>query len=211
MNFGEIKQRNKTPSATLIVPVSAFADAWSGKPAEPICTGLRLLSNEDRQKARKVAEDQSWELHPGGGDGWLECYNDAVKRQVVALALCDPNDVTKASDTFPYAEDTVLVALTVRGTQLIFDAVEQLEIDQSQLEAPADRATLLRLSDLLTRVDVAALNGRLARRITAMLDELRPLVADGHLVDAASVDDAGDEATIVIGKKRVVGSGLGAR
>ncbi len=209
MNFGEAKQRNKAPSATLVLPLNAFADRWSGKPAEPVCVGLRLLSNEDRQKARKVAEDQSTELHPGGGDGWIECYNDAVKRQVAALAMCDPNDSTKPSQTFPWAEDLVLTALSVSGTQLVFDAVEQHEIDQSPLERAADQATLLRLANLLESVDYTMLNGRLSRRVSAMLDELEEIAAKNGLVDDVVVDDAGNEAPIVIGKKNVVDGALG--
>lgn len=210
MNFSAVKRRNKSPSATLVVPLSAFADAWSGKPSEPICVGLRLLSNEDRQKARKVAEEMATELHPRGGDGWIECYNDAVRRQAVALALCDPNDVTQPSQAFPYAEDTVLVALTASGTQKIFDAVEQHEIDQSPLERAADQATLLRLARLLERVDFALMNGRLSRRVSAMLEEIEALV-DDDLVDDPRVDDSREEGAVVVGKQGVIRGRVGAR
>ncbi len=209
MNFADVKQRSKTPGATKIVPLNAFADGWSGKPAEPICVGLRLLSNEDRQKARKVAEDTATELHPRGGDGWIECYNDAVKRQAVALALCDPNDVSKSSESFPYAEDTVTVALTISGTELLFGAVEQLEIDSSPLERAADQSTLLRLSYLLDKLDFTQLNGRLSRRLTVMLEEIEPLVDDSDLVDSYAVHDASNERPIVIGKQALVGGANG--
>lgn len=195
MNFADAKAQIKTPSASLVVPLEAFADAWTGKPAAPVCVGLRLLSNEDRQKARVVAEGQAIEMHPRGGDGWIECYNDAVKRQAVALAICDPNDVTRSHETFPYAEDIVLIALTTRGTDLIFDAVEQHEIDQSPLEQRATPATLKRLSRLLPLVESSALSGRLSRRITSMLEEV------ATLVDPGLVDDASDELPLVVGKQ----------
>lgn len=209
MNFAEAKARNKTPGATLVLPLTAFADDWVGKPDAPVCVGLRLLSEEDRRKARHVAEKQATEFHPMGGDGWIECYNDAAKRQVAALAMCDPNDVTRPSELFQLAEDQVQAAFTVRGTQLVFDAVEQHEIDSSPLEHAADEAALQRLARLLALVDVAAINGRLSRRITCMLAEVELLV-DEDLVDAAAVDDPGDERPIIIGKKRLVGGAVGS-
>jgi hypothetical protein len=209
VNFTEAKARNTTPGATLILKLTVFADDYSGKPSASVCVGLRLLSEEDRRKARHVAEKQASELHPAGGDGWTECYNDAVKRQVAALAMCDPNDVTKPHELFPYAEDQVLTAFTVRGTQYVFDAVEQHEIDSSPLERLADEATLHRLAKLLLLVDIATLNGRLGRRISAMLDEVEGLVDAPESVDGAAVDDASDERPIVIGKKRLVGGAVG--
>ena len=209
MNFTEAKERNKAPSRTRTLPLSVFADAWVGKPATPICVGLRLLSEDDRRKARKTAEEQASEFHPMGGDGWVECFNDAVKRQVAALAMCDPNDCTKPHDTFRYAEDQVLAAFTVSGTQFVFDAVEQLEIDSSPLERLADRESLARLARCLLAVDPAALNGRLSRRLTCMLDELEPLVDESVLVEPGAVDDPSDEVAIVIGKKRLVGGAPG--
>ncbi len=209
MNFTQAKERNKTPSRTLVLPLSCFADDWAGKPDSPICVGLRLLSEDDRRKARKTAEDQATEFHPLGGDGWIECFNDAVKRQVAALAMCDPNDVTQPSETFRYAEEQVLAAFTIRGTQFVFDAVEQLEIDSSPLERLADREALDRLAKVLGLVDPEALNGRLSRRVSCMLDELAPLVDEAVLVQAGAVDDPSDEGTIFIGKKRLVGGAVG--
>lgn len=200
MNFADAKARSKTPGATLVLPLSCFADEWVGKPTGPVCVGLRLLSEEDRRKARHVAEQQATELHPAGGDGWIECYNDAAKRQVAALGMCDPNDCTKPSELFPIAEDQVLTALTIGGTELIFSAVEQLEIDSSPLEALATRETLTRLARLLPHVNLASLNGRLGRRISAMLDEIEPLV------DSALVDDASDELPVsVVSEQGLVG------
>lgn len=209
MNFTEAKERNKTPSRTLILPLTCFADDWAGKPPSPICVGLRLLSEDDRRKARKTAEEQATEFHPYGDDGWIECFNDGVKRQVAALAMCDPNDVTQPSETFRYAEEQVLAAFTVNGTQLVFDAVEQLEIDSSPLERLADRDVLVRLAKVLGLVDPAALNGRLSRRISCMLDEVEPLIDEAALVKAGVVDDPRDEGAIVIGKKRLVSGAVG--
>lgn len=203
MNFAQAKALNVTPSATLVLPPNVFASEWPMRPNEPVCVGLRLLSEDDRRKARKVAEDQASELH-STSDNWIECFNDAVKRQVAALAMCDPNDVTKPSSLFPYAEDQVLGALTVSGTQYIFDAVEQHEIDMSPLEQAATQATLSRLAALLPLVDFATLSGRLSRRISCMLEEIESLV--GHeLVETGAVDDARDELPIVVGAKRQVG------
>jgi hypothetical protein len=207
VNFTDAKARDKRPSATLLLPLSAFADAWTGKPASPICVGLRLLSEADRVNARKSAEERAGELHPNGGDGWIECYNDAAKRFVAALSMCDPNDATRPHETFRYAEDQVVAAFTIGGTQLVFDAVEQLEIDLSPLERLADREVLVRLSRVLLHLNPKHMNGRLSRRVSCMLDELEPLVDE--LVESSPVDDAGDEAPIVIGKKRLVSGTLG--
>lgn len=203
MNFGEAKSRVRTPGATLVLPLSCFADDWLNKPDAPVCVGLRLLSEEDRRKARHVAEQQASELHPAGGDGWIECYNDGAKRQVAALAMCDPNDVTRPSELFPYAEDQVLAALTISGTEFIFSAVEQLEIDSSPLEQLATAQTLTRLARLLPLVNPANLNGRLGRRISAMLEEVE------GLVDPSLVDDASDEVPAVVSEQGVVRGALG--
>jgi hypothetical protein len=204
VNFAEAKERIRTPGATLVLPLSCFADEWVGKPDAPVCVGLRLLSEEDRRKARHVAEQQATELHPAGGDGWIECYNDAAKRQVAALGMCDPNDCTRPSELFPVAEDQVLGALTVSGTEFIFGAVEQLEIDSSPLEALATKETLARLAKLLPLVDLSRLNGRLGRRISAMLDEVE------GLVDASAVDDTSNELPVsVVSEQALVGGTRG--
>jgi hypothetical protein len=205
VNFGEAKARIRAPGATLVLPLSCFADEWVSKPDGPVCVGLRLLSEEDRRKARHVAEQQATELHPAGGDGWIECYNDGAKRQVAALGMCDPNDCTRPSELFPVAEDQVLAALTISGTEFIFGAIEQLEIDSSPLEALATRETLVRLARLLPLVDLTRLNGRLGRRISAMLDEVE------GLVDAGAADDASDELQVpVVSEQGLVGGTDGA-
>ena len=130
----------KAPARTLLVPVDCFADAWDGKPEEPVCVGLRLIAAADIFTARAEAQKVAFRTHPQPEDeeGRLEAYNDALMRWAVARGTCDPNFIREPPELWRgMREDIVFEALTPEGVRFIYDALERhcLEMSPSQPEA----------------------------------------------------------------------------
>lgn len=140
--FSEIVSAQRAPGRTIKAEPWVFADEWPDKPNEPVCFGIRLMSESDKSKARAVAEELADALHEDGRHArnpeklgnWVDAYNDALIRQVAALGVCDPNDVTTVHGLLPYAEDQVRVALTSAGARWLFDQIEQYEIEISSVD-----------------------------------------------------------------------------
>jgi hypothetical protein len=191
--FSQAVKDKRAPGATLVLEPWVFADEWSGKPSDDVCVGLRLLSDGDKTKARKTAEELADSVHPDRGANWVECFNDCVQRQVDALGICDPNDVRKSHELLPYAEDQVMEALSSKGSRFIFERIERYEIAASPLGVMADREVLDRLVKVLPHVEPELVAPGLRRLISYVLEELE-LVADDS-VDASAVDDAGNEVS----------------
>lgn len=207
MNFAQAKAARKKPGTTLVLPLWVFADSWEDKPEAPVCVGLRLLAENDKIQARALAAKAANDRHPEHGADWTDCYNDAIQLQLVALGMCDPNDVRQPAELFPYAEDQVAFRLTSKGAAFIFQAIQRYEVATCLIGALATADDLQRLTAMLAHVDLAALSPAQSRTIPFLIELLEPLV--GELVDASSVDDAGDEDAIVIGKQRVVSGNVG--
>jgi hypothetical protein len=131
----------------MVLPRSAFADVWSGKPAGDVAIGLRVLSEADVQTARAEAAKLAVELHPEDGDDRIDAFNDALVRWAVARGTTDPNDVRRPY--FEAAEDTVRDALTSHGALAVYEALERLTIETSPLEPPASNDDLHSLADVL--------------------------------------------------------------
>ena len=138
------------PSRTLVLPPSIFASEWEQRPKDAVVVGLRLMPDAEEQTARGEALRFAAELHPDFGDDWLDAYNDALLRWIVARGICDPNDVHKASDVLPMAEDQVRHALTSSGVRYIFDAIERMHIETSPIFEPADSDEVMGLVARLT-------------------------------------------------------------
>lgn len=200
MNFGEAVAASGMPGTTLLLEPWVFADEWDSKPDAAVCVGLRLLADKEKSKARFTAEELADQLHPQrDAINWVDAYNDALMRQIAALAVCDPNDVRKPAEVLPMAELTVSDALTSRGARFIFESVAQYEIQASPIGEEASAETLQRLGALLQHTDTEVLPPGLRRLLAHVTDELDDRF--GHLVDgAAGVDHAGDEVPIIIGK-----------
>lgn len=167
----------KRPGRTIVLEPWVFADDWGGKPATAICVGLRLMSEADKGRARNEAEKIAFELHARGGPNWVDAFNDALVRFVVAFGICDPNDVERPSEILPLAEDQVRRALTARGARFIFDAVHRYEVETSALAPEADDADLDELGTRIEAGEIERLTGAsraLARRfLRYALDEIR--------------------------------------
>lgn len=131
------------------MPVSAFAEDWESRPRAPVCVGLRLMSDGDKSKARAEAEHLASELHSDGGELAIEAYNDALMRQIVALAICSPNDATIPSELFPSAEEQVRVAITSEGAKLVFQEYLKYEVESSPIHPEATNDELVELAVLI--------------------------------------------------------------
>jgi hypothetical protein len=159
--------------------------------------GLRLLADSEKTKARLTAEELADQVHPQRGPNWIDSFNDALIRQVVALALCDPNDVKKPFDLMPFPESDVSDAFTSRGAALVFEAIDSYEINSSPIGIAADRPELDKLAHLVRLVDPKRLPMPLRRMIGHVVGELDQLV-DEDSVDAAGINDTGNEVAPVV-------------
>jgi hypothetical protein len=149
------EQLARKPARLLTLEPWVFADMWERKPTTPVCVGLRLMSEQNKSRARAEAEKIALGLHPRGGPNWTEAYNDALMRFLCAFSICDPNDVEKAHELLPMAEEEVRVALTSLGTRFIFDAVDKFETEVSPL---TPEATDEELTELVAAMNDGALD-----------------------------------------------------
>lgn len=145
-----ITSKARPPGRTLVLEPWVFADEWPKKPKEAVCVGLRMMSEADKSKARAEADRVAWELHPNGGPNWIDAFNDCLMRQVAALGICDPNNVTKATEVLPFAEDEVRTALTSKGAEFIFFSIDVFEVESSAIEPEIDEEEIDEFVDLLT-------------------------------------------------------------
>lgn len=150
--FAKLKEQPHPPGRTLILEPWVFADDWEDKPRETVCVGLRLMSEADKSKARGEAEKLADELHRERNLNWLDAFNDCLIRQVAALGICSPNDVTKPFDLLTFAEEQVRIALTSRGAAFIFEAIQRYDIESSPLSPEITDEEIAELSGLLGSV-----------------------------------------------------------
>lgn len=184
-SFTQLAAKRRAPGKTIVLPLAVFADKWDRCPDSPVCVGLRQMSEGDKTKARGEAERLADEVHPRGGPDWVDCYNDALMRQVAALGICDPNDVKRPSDLLPFAEEEVRFALTSFGARFIFEELQRYEIEVSPLESEATDEELARLVMLLEG-HAHALTGPHRRLLRAILEELDLEVGEVDVVESAA-------------------------
>lgn len=209
MNLQQAKTKLRAPGATLVLPLWVFADEWEHKPNAPVCVGLRLLSETDKSQARAEASRLATQLHPEGGDNWVDAFNDQLQLAVSAVGMCDPNDVRKPPELFPVAVDQVPNAFTSKGAGYVFQAIARYEVQASPIEVPAGAEEIARLLALLGKVDPETLSLGLRRTISYVAELLEPFA--GELVDAGAVDDAADKLPLVVSKELGIGDALRAR
>jgi hypothetical protein len=176
--FADAVAASTAPGKTLILNPDAFADEWSRKPKDPVCVGLRLISDIEKTKARFTAEELADQVHPARDDNWIDAYNDALMRQVDALCICDPNDVRKAFELMPQPELDVSDALTSAGAAQIFRAIASYERETDATLAPVDAEELARIACLLPLADISQLRVGLRRTLAEVLQELESIVDD---------------------------------
>lgn len=174
-NFAQLTSEPRAPGKTILLEPWVFADEWASRPKETICVGLRLVSEADKNKARAEAEKIASEYHPNGGDPWVEAYEGALIRQVVAHGICDPNDVSKPCHLLRYAEEEVRIALSTPGAEHVFEQHRRYEVETSAIEPLADNDDAAELAALLTSTDIEKASAGLRRSIHNVLTRLAAL------------------------------------
>lgn len=138
--------------------------------------------------ARSQAIRFAQKAHPASAVGdpksmgpWIEAYNDALMRWVIARGTCDPNDITQSPSVWAAApEDQVRLALTTDGVGAIFDAWEKMRIetDPTSNGAGIDECleALPRLLPHLNHLP-SARRSRVARLLRFVISELEAAAA----------------------------------
>jgi len=167
----------KKPPRVVVFPPTIFADTWAAKPTDDVAIGLRIPSDYDVSCARANAAQRVADLHAEGDDRsvWIDAMNDAVFREVCALAMTDPNNV--AERYFPLQDDDVYRRLSSEGVKRVFDEVERLAIETSPVHVEATDDEVSLLAELLITpeaIDVLpTFKAKRARRLLKfLLDEL---------------------------------------
>ncbi len=172
---------------------AAFADTYQERPTAEICVGLRTIAESDLATARSQAARWATQLHPDVSpeEGelfgpWIESYNDALLRWIIARGTCDPNNVDQPPEVWNVApEDQVREALTADGVRYLIDEWEKMRIGVDPTVQEASEDVVLRdLPNLLPYAHrlSAGRRGRAMRLMAFVLGELRS-VAPGD--DAA--------------------------
>lgn len=170
--FQRLIKKVRAPGRTLVLDPWVFADDWESKPDASVCVGLRLASQVDKDVIRADAEKRADELHPRRGDNWVEAYNDTLIRQVVALGICDPNDVEKPCSLLRHAQDMVGHALTSRGARSVFEAIDRYEVESSPIGVAASKDDVERLCGLLGKAKVESLPVSVRRTLSYALEQV---------------------------------------
>src|SRR5579871_1402375 len=134
--FGATSAQARAPLRAVTLPPSAFADTWKGKPREPVRVGLRLVGEDVVEDAQALALEEARDGSGEPGDTaeertiWLDAFNSAVMRHVLAHALCAPDDVSRAYfATAP--NDAIRVALRPATLRRLWEEYEALQVETS--------------------------------------------------------------------------------
>jgi hypothetical protein len=167
------------PPRTVWLPPNAWATTYRDRPSTDVEVGLRLYSGAEATRSRAAAAQKAWQLHPQESDVDERCAagDDVLMAWLVALCTCKPDDIAR-----PFfggelgAEDIVPLALTPKGIEFLFDALDQLLLEESPTVPEADDEGLLWLGEVLTEGDPFAglteIEARRARRLLAGAIEL---------------------------------------
>lgn len=173
-----------TPKAPriVVVPVSAFADTWTKKPAAPVEMGLRLVAARDIDTARAEAAREAIDWYDDGEGGCIdevardEAYNEALMRHALARALCQPHNTQQPF--FQVASETIRLALTSEGLRLLWDELVRLHRGTGVNQPPIEADEVAELAAILARsgsVDCLpeSSRGEVRRLLAHCLAELR--------------------------------------
>jgi hypothetical protein len=116
--------------------------------------GLRFYSEADAVQVRAAAAQRAWRDHPQPDDEEERVLagNGALMAMLVARGTCQPDDAAT-----PYfgnaligpADDLVSLALTPKGIEFLFDALNSLLLEDSPSVPEAGDEDLAWLADVL--------------------------------------------------------------
>jgi hypothetical protein len=165
-----------------------FAESWSNRPKAAFEVGLRVPGEQEYRNAVIEAEKAQGEafakacqdpnLVARAEELGISAYNAKLVTFCVARGMCNQHNVTLPHPYFELPEDEIPLALKSRAIQQIFDAIERLAIDQSQVMAEATEIEVLELAELLALDDSLegldpAKRSRCLRYLKLVLDTLR--------------------------------------
>lgn len=160
----------------VVLPPSAFAPDWKGRPTEPARIGLRLVSEAVNDQARADATasaDRHFQMPLVDVEAYVAHWNGVAMRGVLAQAMCQEHDVSE-SWFRSMAADAIGVALVERGIQRLWQGYEELRDRLSPLLVPASGDDLAALGAILAGPDAVGRVNLGDRRILArILDDLR--------------------------------------
>lgn len=171
----------RKPPKVVELPLTAWADGHSDKPAAPIPIGLRLLSSEERQRAADEADKAvAVFASQADEDGQTRAYNSALIAELVASAACQAADVTVGF--FEMASLDVRRRLTASGIQRLWQELQALEAASEAAMPELDVEGLAHLVAMLDRdVAFAQMPREEARRLKRLLEHVRVAMQEAEL------------------------------
>jgi hypothetical protein len=143
------------PRKVIVLRQEHWASTFSDRPENPIQVGLRLLSIDDQDAIRHIANQASIEAITAGGDPKAAAQS-AMLIATIARAICHQRDARRAHERFECADDLLPIALTKEALTWIFDELEKLVIESSPIFGESTDDEIVVLCDMLQ-------NGAMAR------------------------------------------------
>lgn len=88
----------QAPPRVVTLPPTAFVDAWRGRPQGPYKVGLRRISADEQEFAKKEAVERADILFPNlahDDQVWLETFDVILLHVTLSYVLVQPDDVQK--------------------------------------------------------------------------------------------------------------------
>jgi hypothetical protein len=143
-----------------------FSPTWHNAPSSDVVVGIRVYSESDARTAEQEAAKQEDQV----------AAEQVLFSLAVARGICDPNNVKAPHPLFPFADDTIPLALTPRAVRRLFDEIERLHVDQSPAFAEATDDDLVELAGALIQPDplgkLDAVKAKRARRYVRLALDL---------------------------------------
>lgn len=139
------------PPRVVKLPVSAWRSAYEGRPEVDIRVGLRLPSQDEtegieREALRTMRDNLSADTDEGFA---LRSYQEAKLVNLVAVCLCDTDDVSACHPLFETPNATLPLVLTKEGLRYLFDQIERLQVDSSPIFPEASDTDVAAMLELL--------------------------------------------------------------
>lgn len=160
----------KVPACIVDVAPSLWREGRPSKPLQPVKVGLRLLSEEEVERARARAAKDAWLAIPTGipEDVRIEHYNDRLMLLLMAEATCSPVDVTIAY--FQFTDLQIGKDLTPEGIRYLYEHYEAFAVSYSPTSPEPTDAELDGLAEgLATGELLGELGSEHARRVRRLL------------------------------------------
>ena len=163
------------PAKVVTLPPGAWATTYPERPGGDVLIGLRRYAEAEAVQARAAASGRAWRLHPQEADEAERVIagDGALMAWLVARGTCQPEDrsapyfgVTGPDGVRMPSDDVVQIALTPKGIEFLFNALQTLLVEESPTTPQADDDALVQLADVLTAPEtIVALGPHAERRV----------------------------------------------